>query len=136
MYLHSKYGFVEADRWDGSRLPRADHQSLLDQLAGPVIVVRSRHQATLSDLAALLPTTRTIPVLESPQGWDYEWRMYLTATEWGAVMAAIAMDLDYRNFKSWHHDHRPEHYKLAYAIWDAACRDRAASTYGSEDDKS
>ncbi len=121
MYLHCKQGFVEADAWDGSPLPLPSHQDIVTTLArqGQVIVVRSRRAETLAGLIGLLDTGRDLAPLASPAGWDYQWRVYVTAAEWSAILGAVALGLDYRNFKSWTHDHRPDQYKLAYAIWDA-----------------
>lgn len=138
MYLHCRHGFVEADAWDGATIPVAEMQAECEALArfapctGPVIVVRARRFDTLRELCNHLPrwgTQGVMPMLvvhESPIGWDYEYRCFLTAIEWGMCMTRVAMELDYRNFK-----HTAQHgeqidrreYKLALAIWTAAHRD-------------
>lgn len=132
MYLHCRYGFVEADAWDGATIPVAAQQQEAAALAaagaGSVIVVRSRRQDTLLDLVEGLPRFASGGVLpelmiyESPPGWDYEWRCYLTATEWGACLTRVAMGLDYRNFKHTMQDESPTEYPLALAIWQDAHR--------------
>lgn len=135
MYLHCRHGFVEADAWDGQPVPIKSHRDVMDALvkvAGAVIVVRARRSDTLAALAERLPRRHAcgllpkIEVIKSPPGWDYEWRMYLTAVEWGMCMTTVAMDLDYRNFKhtaqAGHGIDRRE-YALAYDIWTAAYKD-------------
>lgn len=128
MYLHCKQGFVEADRWDGMPLPlEAElHRSELAAAAAlsperRVIIARSRERSTLAELTAFV--RRNVPVLESPPAWDYPWRAYLTVDEWAVIMAAVADDLDYRNFKSWCHANA-DHSRawLAHEVWTAAFR--------------
>lgn len=125
MYLHTKYGFVEADRWDGAALPLPAHQREVDAVAaralGGVIVVRSRQRRTIASLLEFVATDDvTRKIFKSPADWDYEFRAYLTADDWATVMARIALDLDYRNFKSWTTAKSPKQHKLAHAIWHAA----------------
>lgn len=130
MYLHCRHGFVEADAWDGQPVP--GHKKVVDAVAkasGAVIVARARRADTLQQLVAHLPRRHEggvlprIEVIQSPLGWDYEWRVYLTPVEWGMCLTRVAMDLDYRNFKHTAQDgrdiNRREH-ALAYAIWNAA----------------
>jgi len=128
MYLMCKEGFVEADRWDGARLPDANgveaHRVALGVAIaaardGRVTIARSRERSTLLELVAFV--RRDVPVLESPAGWDYPFRVYLTADEWAVVMAAIGDDLDYRNFKSWCAANAPAPRKaLAHDLWSDA----------------
>ena len=131
MYLHCKHGFVEADRWSGADIP--GHGDVLAGVAAAghaVVVVRSRDADTLTALCATLPRARAagvmprIDVLVSPPDWDYEFRVYLTAVEWAQVLARVALELDYRNFKSWTTANAPEQHRLAHDIWHAAS-DRA-----------
>lgn len=129
MYLHSKHGFVEADAWDGTPMALPEHQSEVEAVAsvtGTVIVVRSRRNDTIAELIRNLPRAHgggvvpQIKIYESPAGWDYEWRAYLTPIEWGGCMTSVAMELDYRNFKHTMQAHTPREYPLAKAIWQAA----------------
>ena len=129
MYLHCKVGFVEADAWDGGKI--AGHEDILAGIAAAghtVVVVRSREADTLTALCDSLPrfyaagAMPRIDVLPSPPEWDYEFRVYLTAVEWALVLGRVAMDLDYRNFKSWTTAHAPEQHGLAHDIWSAANR--------------
>jgi hypothetical protein len=130
MYLQFRQGFIEADAWDGQPVPDADHQQHLEALAqaGTVVVVRSRRSDTIESVVEALPRVRAAGVLpqiaiyESPPTWDYEFRVYLTAVEWGACLTRIALDLDYRNFKHTMQDDNPREYPLALAIWQAAHR--------------
>lgn len=145
MYLHFKAGFIEADRWDGRPVPV--HAAHLSRAAGPsgqeaVIVVRSRELSTIESVIELIPSAsvqviktradgvpspkgnlfarvRSVAV-ESPKGWDYEFRCYLSAEEFVAVLTAIAIDLDYRNFKSWCGKNAPDQSRLAHGIWHEA----------------
>lgn len=126
MYLHCKFGFVEADAWDGARLPDALHERELRAAADAtdrahVIVARSRRRDTLEQLLELIDATRPIVVLESPTGWDYQWRAYLTVVEWAEVLTFVAFNLDYRNFKSWcGANANAEQVQLAHGIWHEA----------------
>ena len=132
MYLHCCHGFVEADAWDGQPIPLKVHQEVATKLGadgGSVVVVRARRADTLRELIAHLPRSRAdgvmpkIVVYKSPPDWDYEFRVYLTAVEWGSCMTRVALGLDYRNFKhtaqAGHGVNRRE-YPLAMAIWNAA----------------
>lgn len=116
MYMHCKYGFVEADRWDGMKTGVAMHDHELMR-ANSLIVVRSRSRDTLRELVRLSPASDHV-ILQSPPHWDYEWRVYLTPEEWGEIVAVVASGLDYRNFKA----SIPEQHDLALAIWEAANR--------------
>lgn len=123
MYLHTKYGFVEVDAWDGQPLPLKTHQREVDGLllrSPVVVVVRSRQRRTIAALLDFAPSDTDRKIFKSPPGWDYEYRVYLTPDEWAMVMARIALDLDYRNFKSWTTKNSPKQHALAHAIWHAA----------------
>lgn len=129
MYIHCKKGFVEADRWDGDMPNEPTHASILAELAKSeqeIVVCRSRRMDTLWTLCSKLPRFNAkgilprIEVLASPPGWDYQYRVYLLKAEWGAVLTQIAMDLDYRNFKSYAARSAPQENRLAHDIWHAA----------------
>lgn len=120
MYLHCKRGFVEADRWDGSPIPDPAQQKVVQRIrrGGAIVVVaRSRERSTLVELLDAVRIAGTI--FESP-GWDYPFRVYLAVEDWACVLAGVALELDYRNFKSWTGAHRPDQHHLAYDIWQAA----------------
>lgn len=123
MYLQCKYGFVEADRWDGSTIPVAAQaeEVRVVKKKGAVIVVRSRRRATIVGLVSHL--RRKPKVFESPPDWDYEFRAYVTAGEWASVLATIVEQLDYRNFKSWCARNAPDQAHLAHAVWQVAYDD-------------
>lgn len=120
MYLHCKHGFVEADRWDGARIPDREQQEAVQRCerdGDAVVVARSRELETLLALLADVGITATL--FETPD-WDYPFRVYVTAKDWACVLAGVALDLDYRNFKHWTSSHRPEQHELAAALWRAA----------------
>lgn len=124
MYVHCKAGFVEADRWDGQRIPVQAHHAAVCGLrrkspSRTVVVLRSRARATLGVLVSLIGSRRK--VYESPAGWDYPFRAYVTAEEWSRILAEVALGLDYRNFKSWTAANCNEtDRQLAHEIWHAA----------------
>lgn len=134
MYIQCTHGFVEADRWDGQTIPLRTHQTAAKRVKArsasqTVVVLRSREEATLVALVASLAPDRGVfhakrlqgrKVYRSPQGWDYEFRAYVTAEEWGQILTKVALDLDYRNFKSWCTKNKPQDHKLAHDIWHAA----------------
>lgn len=127
MYLHSKRGFVEADRWDGTPIPDAEQQAAVRRCkreGGKAIIVRSRDGVTL---VALLGDVGIDAELFHTPTWDYPFRVYLTADQWAQVMAGVALELDYRNFKNWTSQHRnPDEHQLAYRVWQAAFDEAAA----------
>ena len=132
MYLHCKHGFIEADAWDGSEIPNLpEHTKVLAALSlnRPAIILRSRRRDTLHALLRALPryksalvTLPVIAVLESPPGWDYEYRAYVSVWEWGEVLTGVALGLNYRNFKHYTREHAPQEAQLAADIWHAAAR--------------
>lgn len=126
MYIQFKQGFIEADRWDGSEIPVKEHQAAaLNALKFSgrnggergVIIVRARERQTIEWVNSCCGAGFAV---KSPPGWDYEWRCYLTAVEWGKALAQIAADLDYRNFKAWSHSGPTNREDLAHRIWHAA----------------
>jgi hypothetical protein len=122
MYLHCKFGFVEADAWDGTPVPDPEHERELRAVGTPrVIVARSRRRDTLERLLELVDQVRDIAILQSPPTWDYEWRAYLSVAEWAEVLTYVAFNLDYRNFKSWCSKNAPiDDVRLAHGIWHEA----------------
>lgn len=127
MYAHTKHGFVEADAWDGQLTPCNEQNRHLMQalglagelgLSGKIVVVRARDRETIAGVLASIGLVG--PILESPEGWDYEWRTYLPAEHFAEFLAGVALSLDYRNFKHTCQDHDPKQYPLALAIWNAA----------------
>ncbi len=125
MYLQSKFGFVEADAWDGSPLPAIEHdielRNAVETGTPRVIVTRSRKQETIVRLLELVAPQRRILVLESPPTWDYQWRAYLTVEEWAEILSYVAFNLDYRNFKSWCGQNADaDEIRLARGIWHEA----------------
>ena len=150
MYLHTKYGFVEADLWDGAAIPNKLQSSALDAalaatscVGAKVVVARSRYKQTLVDLVALLGSAarfigsvepEPIEVLASPQGWDYEFRCYLTTAEFAGILSMVVVNLDYRNFKTWCSKHQGAvQYKLASDIWHAAHKDGGRKQFDLSD---
>ena len=129
MYIHCKQGFVEADRWDGQKLSIRAHQQALLKIKAKgdtPIVLRSRESETLEGLLALAGIKRK--VYDSPPTWDYQFRAYVGAREWGTIMTAVSLDLDYRNFKSWSGRNRTRS-GLAHDIWHVAHKARRESWY-------
>lgn len=122
MYIHCKQGFIEVDRWDGNAILTApDHQAEITKLhrrkRGPVMVVRSRKRETIEGLLKGMRGKHTI--WETPT-WDYQFRVYLTATDFANVVARVLAEIDYRNFKSWTGRNAPGESRLAHDIWQVA----------------
>ncbi len=128
MYIQFKHGFIEADRWDGNTALPAEHlQAIKDAGNSAVIVVRSRERSTIEWAARAGAPERQVAVFRTPT-WDYEFRCYLSVSEWAAALAAIAADLDYRNFKAWSGAHSTrERSELAHGIWHEALVTRSES---------
>ena len=132
MYLQFKNGFVEADCFDQAtirQMPKL-HQAAIEAAAHgdneysddqvqEVIVVRSREKSTISWI--ITQTARRPVLFASPPSWDYEWRTYLSTSEWGGVMRQIGERLDYRNFKNWTKTNSSTmRSQLAHDIWEVA----------------
>jgi hypothetical protein len=131
VYIHCKSGFFEVDRWDGTPFESASHQKEVDKLrdgGDEIVVVRTRRWEALVELLERYTQVKR-RIWESPAGWDYQFRAYLTRCEWAATMSRIAMDLDYRNFKSWITKNGREQHDLALRIWQAAHDTVSAGRY-------
>lgn len=61
-----------------------------------VLTVRARVKKDLENLSDLLPEAKPY---EEEFYTDYAWRIKVTAAEWAKVMAVLALDIDYDNFK-------------------------------------
>lgn len=129
MYIQFKHGFIEADRWDGNTALPAEHLKSIEATEGnAVIVVRSRERSTIEWAAHVGAPERQVAAFRTPT-WDYEFRCYLSASEWAAVLTAIAADLDYRNFKAWSGEHSTAaRTTLAHGIWHEALVTRTEPT--------
>jgi hypothetical protein len=129
MYIQFKHGFIEADRWDGNTELPAEHLKAIEAVShDAVIVVRSRERSTIEWAAWAGSPERQVASFRTPT-WDYEFRCYLSASEWAAVLTAIAADLDYRNFKAWSGEHStPARSRLAHGIWHEALVTRIAES--------
>ena len=83
MWLFTKYGFFSAVlKLDGSGL----------------LKVRARARGDLVNLLAFFPAQDQPEILISPDR-DYPYRVITDQTTWADVVHALAMDLDYNNFK-------------------------------------
>lgn len=124
MYVQCKQGFVEVDRYDGSinQLPTAHLVAISKATATDpgcsVMVVRSREKSTLEFATSRL--NRSLVIFRTPS-CDYEFRIYVTLSEWVAILAAFSSGIDYRNFKNWAHNNSSiEHAALAHGVWHEA----------------
>jgi hypothetical protein len=115
MYLMTKAGFFEIDRWDGTPVPEHPFLKLPKQF-----IVRARARRDLERFREKYLPEQDVPIRKSPPGWDYEFRVYLTEREFGIAMAAVANDVDYRNFKSYCGAHVPDLDVLAHAVWESS----------------
>ncbi len=132
MYIHCKRGFFEIDQWDGTLIPDAVHQNIINTLVSratqrghekptqAVVVIRSRRRDSLH---AIIKGMKHLFVTASPREWDYAWRVYALKEDLVLIMGRLAGDIDYRNFKMTSHQRFPQEEKLAHAIWHAANRE-------------
>lgn len=129
MYLQFKHGFISTVRHEGAHGANQAVENEVKNAIGrgqrvdgnpTVFVVRSREERTLKWCVARLPKTGRPVVIKSPPNWDYEWRCYMSVSEWSGTLVAIAQDLDYSNFKNYCHDHgAPGQVALAFDTWHA-----------------
>lgn len=60
------------------------------------LLIRARCEDDIHNLKDLLPNSKPWRLARS----DYEWRLSCTVAEWAGVLANMALDIDYDNFKN------------------------------------
>lgn len=68
-----------------------------EDVASGMVTVRARSKADIEALADLLPNG-VVPYQERFAS-DYPWRFRVTAAQWAGIVASLALDIDYSNFK-------------------------------------
>lgn len=93
MWIFSIHGFFSA-------VSAREGKSGYGKVDATRIMVRARVRAHLERLASVYPEQLAgREILESP-GNDYRWRVFMPKEVWAQVMASLALDTDYDNFKS------------------------------------
>lgn len=94
MWLFTTYGFyraVCARTGDGRRSNPPDPHR---------IMVRARVRSHLVALAARFPDLLAPAVIDESPNADYAYRLFVDKAAWVRVVAALADEIDYDNFKS------------------------------------
>ena len=100
MWIFTKHGFfsaVCARQGDGKYNRAVDPDR---------IMVRARVIGHLEALKARFPSLLNGCAIQEFTGTDYAYRLFVTKTEWVKVVAALAEETDYDNFKSEVADHQ------------------------------
>jgi hypothetical protein len=77
------------------------------------LTVRARAKGDLENLSDLLPGLKVI----TQQGTDYPYRIKVSAADWARVMACLALDVDYHNFKDEVRRHSAKHEAAYHKVW-------------------
>lgn len=112
MWLFTKYGFysaVCARRGDGAHGQPIDPER---------VMVRARLRSHLEALQARFESLRDCE-LQASSDTDYAFRLFVPKAVWGDVTAALALEMDYDNFKS----EVAEHQGRAGAAYEQALHD-------------
>lgn len=89
MWVMTSFGMFSASLRDPKFVAEGDNR---------LLQVRSRRYQDLMDLKRhYMPNAGDIVRLKNS---DYEFRIYCTHEDWAAVVNALALDIDYRNFKN------------------------------------
>ncbi len=94
MWIFTKHGFfsaVCARQGDGGHRQPVD----LDR-----IMVRARVQGHLEDLKKRFPALLCDCEIQESIGTDYAYRLFVSKSAWMQVLAGLAEETDYDNFKS------------------------------------
>jgi hypothetical protein len=94
MWIFSRYGFFSADC---ARQGQGEYGQPVDP---DRIMVRARLRAHLENLQQRFPDLLGALEIQQFEGTDYAYRIFIGKTVWAQVMAALADDIDYDNFKS------------------------------------
>ena len=100
MWIFTKHGFysaVCASQGDGGYKRAVDSDR---------IMVRARVIGHLEALKARFPSLLNDCAIQAFTGTDYAYRLFVPKTEWVKVVAALAEETDYNNFKSEVADHQ------------------------------
>jgi len=94
MWIFTKHGFysaVCAREGDGSRHQPVDRDT---------IMVRARKIEHLDALKTRFPDLLGRAVIQESHATDYAFRIFVDASVWSRILAALGDDVDYDNFKS------------------------------------
>lgn len=130
MWLFTKYGFFSVTN---ARLGRGRAGAPLDPRRLQVRARSRRHLELLSENFGLL---RGYRIIETPTA-DYRFRIVVRRTVWAKVMATLAIELTYPNFKNECHGNREledEYVDALHRVWgvgsDLQRRVHGAGAYG------
>jgi hypothetical protein len=78
-----------------------------------MLTIRARTELDIRNLDDLIDAT---PIRDA--GTDYRWRLRCTRDQWADAIAAMAREIDYRNFKSRIAATDPRRAELLAEVWD------------------
>jgi hypothetical protein len=94
MWIFSKHGFFSAVC---AREGSGGHGNPVDPTR---IMVRARVQSHLEALQSRFPELLGASEIKQFPGTDYAFRVFISKALWQSVLAALAEEIDYDNFKS------------------------------------
>lgn len=115
MWIFSKYGFfssVCARKGDGNHGNPVDPDR---------IMVRARLRGHLESLAEAYPEQLSGCIISESANTDYRFRIFVGKASWVSVVAAMAKELDYDNFKNESarlHGHGSEYLRSLHDVWE------------------
>ncbi len=125
MWIFSKYGFfssVCARQGDGSHGNPVDTDR---------IMVRARLRAHLERLAEAYPEHLGGCTISESSNTDYRFRIFVDKASWVCVVAALANELDYDNFKNEAarlHGHGSGYLRALHDVWEIGYRMQSSET--------
>lgn len=100
MWIFTRYGFfsaVSARQGDGSHGQPVDPDR---------IMIRARRREHLESLLQRFASATTArPEIHETKSTDYRYRIFMPKAQWAALLAELASDIDYDNFKNAAHEH-------------------------------
>jgi hypothetical protein len=98
---------------------RAGFYSVVQKVGDPGLTVRARVRQDLVNLLSYLPgAASAYEIRESPTN-DYGYRLQCSHKEWAEALAALALEIDYDNFKSEIGKLDRKRESILHKVWDA-----------------
>jgi hypothetical protein len=97
--------------------------SIVDDLDSPKLLIRARDRDDLVAFCNVGTRRRRMPPIEETPANDYRFRVRLTRRAVGSILATIAFDIDYPNFKERIHVNQGvDRARIYSGVWREAAR--------------
>jgi hypothetical protein len=111
MWLFTKHGFFSVVK---HKDPAGRHKLSFSK----TVMIRARRKAHLEDLIGFAKSrkmTVDVDIVETPES-DYRFRIWISQDGLSELLAHLAFDVDYSNFKEMIHEKRPSELELHRAL--------------------